>query len=95
MGKVISVSDLMPVTRSSDYDKDIEEALKMPTNSAYMIELGERKLDSVNVALRERIKKSGYSQRIHVEVRKGNDGLKGVYILHGPSSNRPKVKKKP
>jgi hypothetical protein len=91
MGKIVPVNDLMPVTRASDYDKDIDEALKMPAEMACMIELGQRKLDSVNIALRDRIKKRGLSNKLHVEVRRDKDNKKGVYMLHGPSPSRAKA----
>jgi hypothetical protein len=91
MGKMVDVSSLpAPTVRGSQYDADIQEALKMPADKAWQLDIPEgTKPESVNMAVRDRIKKAEYSEKVHV--RKIGDA---VYILKGRSPTAPKKKSK-
>lgn len=96
MGKVIPLKDLLPVIRASDYDKDIDEALKMPEDSALLVDFTGRRFDSANIGIRQRVERRGLTGKLHVEVRTDKQNQKGIYLMHGPGrirASRQKPKK--
>jgi len=90
MGKLVDASSLPTVARTGQYDKEIDEARSMPPDKAMQIDIPTNtKPESANLAIRDRIKKLGRADELHV--RKID---KAVYILHGPSPFKAKPKTK-
>jgi ribosomal protein S4E len=82
MGKIVSISDLPPpAVRAGRYDDDIKQALNMGKEQALEVTIEQgRKAANIGLAVRERVKRLGHEDRIHVEQRAGR-----VFIMHGPS----------
>jgi len=79
MGKIVNVNDVPQIMRSSTYDTDIEQALKMGKDQALKVEIPSgRKAMNVGMALAQRIRTLKHDEELHVSRVKNE-----VYILHG------------
>ena len=89
MGEVVKLTDVPQVVRTSTYDNDIQQALKMRKDEALKINVAKgKKATNIGLALGQRIKTLGHGDKLHVSRVKDQ-----VYILHGPMRTRKKIKK--
>jgi hypothetical protein len=88
MGEIVKLSELPAGTRTSSYDADIEQGLRMREDEALKVEVPQgREAANIAVALSGRIKSLGHENKLHVS-RKGD----AVFILHGGVKKKGKGK---
>jgi hypothetical protein len=89
MGNVVKLTDVPQVVRTSTYDADIQQALKMRKDEALKIDVPKgKKATNIGLALGQRIKTLGHADKLHVSRVRDE-----VYVLHGPMRLRKKLKK--
>lgn len=84
MGEIVKLSEVPQAVRSSSYDNDITQALKMTKDEAVRVTVPQgRKAMNIGMAVSQRIKTLGHADKLHVS--KVQDK---VYILHGSMRTR-------